>query len=88
MSQTNQGNGSMELKYVSASEISQYEFCNVAWYYQKERYPRSKISSKRMAGGRERHRKVEKSYLSLTLLVKILVIVLVLVVSGLLLVSF
>ncbi|QRF74522.1 hypothetical protein Thermo_00003 [Thermoplasmatales archaeon] len=88
MSQLLQGSGSAKSKYVSASEISQYEFCNVAWYYQKEGYPRSKISSRRMASGRESHKKVEKSYVSLTLIVRILVIALVLVIAALALLSF
>ena len=42
--------------YVSASEISQYEFCNVAWAMEKQGYPHSRISSKRMYNGRENHK--------------------------------
>jgi|GEM_PF-2907128 CRISPR/Cas system-associated exonuclease Cas4 (RecB family) len=84
MSSTGPDHSSLQPRYVSASEISQHEFCSVAWYYQKEKYPRSKISSKRMAMGRDRHRKLEKSYLSLTLTVRIMVIALVIVVSAIL----
>ncbi len=84
MSFTGLEHSSSQPRYVSASEISQYEFCNVAWYYQKEKYPRSKFSSKRMATGRDRHRKLEKSYISLTILVRIMVAALVIVVSAIL----
>ena len=84
MSFTGPENSSSQPRYVSTSEISQYEFCNVAWYYQKEKYPRSKLSSKRMAIGRDRHRKLEKSYVSLTLMVRIMVVALVIVVSAIL----
>lgn len=42
--------------YVSASEISQYEFCNVAWAMEKQGYPHSRISSRRMYNGRESHK--------------------------------
>ena len=84
MSFTGPEHSSSQPRYVSASEISQYEFCNVAWYYQKEKYPRSKLSSKRMAIGRDRHQKLEKSYVSLTLMVRIMVVALVIVVSAIL----
>ncbi len=84
MSFTDPEHNSSQPRFVSASEISQFEFCNVAWYYQKEKYPRSRISSKRMATGRDRHRKLEKSYVSLTLMVRIMVVALVIVVSAIL----
>ena len=84
MSSTGPEHSSSQPRYVSASEISQYEFCNVAWYYQKEKYPRSKLSSKRMAIGRDRHRKLEKTYVSLTLMVRMMVVALVIVVSAIL----
>ncbi|MHB1708676.1 MAG: hypothetical protein ACYCT2_04280 [Thermoplasmataceae archaeon] len=84
MSFTGPEHSSSQPRYVSASEISQYEFCNVAWYYQKEKYPRSRISSKSMARGRDRHRKLEKSYLSITFMVRIMVVALVIVISAIL----
>ena len=87
MSFTDPEHSSSQPRFVSASEISQFEFCNVAWYYQKEKYPRSRISSKRMAMGRNKHRKLEKSYVSLTLVVRIMVVALVIVVSAILLLT-
>ncbi len=47
---------------VSASEISQYSFCSVAWYMDDNGYPRSTYSSRRMEHGREMHEKLEPRY--------------------------
>ncbi|MEM0156390.1 MAG: hypothetical protein QW597_07325 [Thermoplasmataceae archaeon] len=80
--------GVNEQRYVSASEISEYEYCNVAWYYQKENYPRSKISSTRMSVGRARHRRVERSYNALTKILKVLGIVLAVVIVVIIYLNF
>ncbi|HKJ96562.1 MAG TPA: hypothetical protein VJ944_02330 [Thermoplasmataceae archaeon] len=47
---------------LSASEISEYSFCSVAWYMDSNGYPRSTISSKRMENGRKMHKKLEPRY--------------------------
>lgn len=51
-----QKNANENAEYISASEISQYEFCNVAWAMEKAGYPRSKFSSKRMSSGKNSHK--------------------------------
>lgn len=47
---------------LSASEISEYSFCSVAWFYNTNGYPRSSHSSKRMDQGRRMHQKLEPRY--------------------------
>ncbi len=56
---------------VSASEISEYSFCSVAWYMDKNGYPRSAHSSRRMEQGRRMHQKLEPKYRQVTLASKI-----------------
>lgn len=47
---------------ISASEVSEYSFCNVAWYMDSEGYPRSKVSSMRMENGKKMHKQLEPKY--------------------------
>lgn len=47
---------------VSASEISEYEYCSVAWYMDKNGFRRSGISSTRMLEGTQIHKSVGISY--------------------------
>lgn len=47
---------------ISASEVSEYSFCNVAWYMDNNGYPRSSFSSKRMEHGKKMHRQLEPQY--------------------------
>lgn len=47
---------------ISASEVSEYSFCNVAWYMDKNGYPRSNVSSQRMEHGKRMHRQLEPKY--------------------------
>lgn len=47
---------------ISASEISEYMFCNVSWYLDREGAPRSGHSSARMESGRRSHAVVRKDY--------------------------
>jgi CRISPR/Cas system-associated exonuclease Cas4 (RecB family) len=49
---------------ISASEISEYAFCNVSWQLDREGAPRSGHSSARMKAGVRSHRKVGRSYRS------------------------
>lgn len=51
-----------EEDYISASKVSEFSFCNVAWYLDKEGYPRGNGSSERMENGRTMHSKLEPSY--------------------------
>ncbi len=47
---------------ISASEISEYLFCNVSWYLDKEGAPRSKHSSARMQSGVRSHAALRRNY--------------------------
>ncbi|MCL5665288.1 MAG: hypothetical protein M1315_00395 [Candidatus Thermoplasmatota archaeon] len=47
---------------VSASEISEYEYCSVAWYMDKNGYRRSGVSSTRMISGTQMHRSAGITY--------------------------
>ncbi len=47
---------------ISASEISEYLFCNVSWYLDREGAPRSGHSSARMQAGVRSHAAVRRSY--------------------------
>lgn len=47
---------------LTASEISEYSFCSVAWYMDQNGYPRGSHSSKRLERGRTMHKKLEPSY--------------------------
>ena len=67
---------------ISASEIGEYEFCSVSWYLNKEGYPRSGYSSRRMETGREMHRQVDIGYRRSNGALKAFMIVLVLLVIG------
>ena len=42
-------------RMIAASEISQYEFCNVAWEMEREGVPHSNQSSRRMREGISGH---------------------------------
>ncbi|MDS0257106.1 hypothetical protein ApAK_05390 [Thermoplasmatales archaeon AK] len=46
-------------RYISASEISEYVFCNVSWYMDVSGYPRNEGSSKRFEVGNRAHRHTE-----------------------------
>jgi CRISPR/Cas system-associated exonuclease Cas4 (RecB family) len=59
---------------ISASEMSEFEFCNVSWYLNKEGYPRSSYSSARMQRGVEMHRRVQSGYSNSGGAIKILLI--------------
>ena len=75
---------------ISASEMSEFEFCSVSWYLDKEGYPRSGFSSQRMQRGIEMHRRVHTGYsraggamkLLLVIFVVILVFVLYIYLGG------
>ncbi len=44
---------------INASEISEYAFCSVAWYLDKEGYRRSGFANTRMTTGQIAHRRME-----------------------------
>lgn len=46
--------------YVSASDISQYEYCPVQWYMDKAGYPRDSRTNTRLVNGTEMHRNLGK----------------------------
>ncbi|MEM3675832.1 MAG: hypothetical protein QXV22_02110 [Thermoplasmataceae archaeon] len=46
-------------RYISASEISEYVFCNVSWYMDVNGFPRNEGSSGRLEAGNKAHRKTE-----------------------------
>lgn len=56
---------------LTASEISEYSFCSVAWYMDQNGYPRGSGSSRRLEMGREMHRKLEPRYNRVSAAVKI-----------------
>lgn len=60
-------------EYISASEVSEFSFCNVAYYLDMEGYPRGTGSSERMENGRQMHSKLEPSYKRVGLGLKITV---------------
>ncbi len=77
-------NKASDKDYISATEISEYVFCSVAWYMDKEGYPRSKETSKRFKRGTRRHRFLLAKYgfikaaiVSLVIIVAVAIIVLV-----------
>lgn len=51
-----------EKENISASEISEYLFCNVSWYLDQEGAPRSQHSSARMNAGVKSHATVKRRY--------------------------
>ncbi|MFG1519676.1 MAG: hypothetical protein AAE977_04280 [Thermoplasmataceae archaeon] len=46
--------------YVSASDISQYEYCPVQWYMEKAGFPRDSRTNTRLAAGTEMHKNLGK----------------------------
>ena len=58
---------------LTASEISEYSFCSVAWYMDSNGYPRSPYSSRRMERGRAMHKKLEPRYKRVSIASKITV---------------
>lgn len=61
---------------ISASEISEYEFCNVAWYMDIEGYPRGHGSRVRIENGKEMHAKLDPSFKRVSIGMKLSVILL------------
>ncbi len=45
-------------RQVSASEIAEFEYCSVEWYFSKNGYPRGGQGTGRMAKGTAMHRSV------------------------------
>jgi CRISPR/Cas system-associated exonuclease Cas4 (RecB family) len=54
--------GKDEKDYISATDISEYIYCSVAWYLDKEGFPRSKKSSRRFRRGTRKHRFLLRKY--------------------------
>lgn len=63
---------------LSASEISEYSFCSVAWYMDSNGYPRSTQSSQRMEKGRKMHQKLEPRYRRVSVAARISIVAIVL----------
>ncbi|MCL4345032.1 MAG: hypothetical protein M1375_01765 [Candidatus Thermoplasmatota archaeon] len=68
-------------RIVSASELAEYEFCNVSWYFTRNGYERSQRSIQRLNAGTEMHRAYDQRYSSekkrsMSLVVAIIVVVL------------
>ncbi len=68
-----------ERKIVSASELSEYDFCNVSWYFTRNGYERSPAGVQRLEKGTEMHRQYEINYekerkRSVSLLIAIVVV--------------
>ncbi|MFG1449044.1 MAG: hypothetical protein AAE983_00155 [Thermoplasmataceae archaeon] len=77
-------------RIIPASEISQYEFCNVAWEMDRAGVPHSTQSSVRMRRGITKHQKKERQFryaralsISMVILMAILIITTVLMLAGL-----
>ncbi|MHB8360869.1 MAG: hypothetical protein ACYDAO_02415 [Thermoplasmataceae archaeon] len=68
---------------ISASELSEFEFCSVSWYLNKEGYPRSGYSSARMQRGVQMHRRVHSGYSHSGSAIKILIVLLVIFIIAL-----
>lgn len=49
-------------RFISASEVSKYVFCNVAWYLDKEGAPRNRGSGVRMQKGIKSHSTLKRRY--------------------------
>ena len=67
-------------RIVSASELAEYDFCNVSWYFTRNGYERSQRSMDRMSRGTQMHMNYEQKYIaekrkSNSLLIAILVVV-------------
>ncbi len=76
-------------RIIPASEISQYEFCNVAWEMERAGVPHSTQSSRRIRKGMNRHQKKERQFryarvlsLSMVILMVILIVTTVLMLAG------
>ncbi len=54
-------------EYISATDISEYVFCSVAWYMDREGFPRSTKSSKRFRKGTRKHKFLLTKYAALKL---------------------
>ncbi|MGP6206980.1 hypothetical protein ACNF42_02955 [Cuniculiplasma sp. SKW3] len=66
-------------RIISASELAEYDFCNVSWYFTRNGYERSQRSTARMNQGTQMHMDYERRYhadrrKSNSLLVAILVV--------------
>lgn len=49
-------------RIVSASELAEYDFCNVSWYFTRNGYERSPRSLERMNQGTQMHMNYERRY--------------------------
>ena len=52
--------GDFAESYVSASDLSQYEYCPVQWYMDKAGFPRDSRTNTRLVTGTEMHRNLGK----------------------------
>lgn len=68
-------------RFISASEISHYIFCNVSWYLDREGAPRNPGSGVRMQKGVRSHSTLKKRYNAVRIATYI-VVTLILVIIG------
>ncbi|MCL4332411.1 MAG: hypothetical protein M1148_01100 [Candidatus Thermoplasmatota archaeon] len=47
--------------WLAASEIAQYDFCNVSWYLNREGVPRDVASNTRLVNGRQMHARLDRN---------------------------
>lgn len=78
--------GFREPRFISASEISKYVFCNVSWFLDRSGAPRNRGSGTRMKKGIQSHSTLKRRY-NAARVATWSVIVLVLVISGYIFVS-
>jgi CRISPR/Cas system-associated exonuclease Cas4 (RecB family) len=66
---------------ISASELAEYDYCSLSWYFTKEGYPATKESSQAMNRGTVAHRQVHEdleksSKMSVYIIVAIFLVIL------------